>query len=67
MEPDSEMATNVADAAVSVVTPIDLDHTELLGDTVELVNRALLDSVKLGALDAGSSRPGEGRTSFGNC
>lgn len=28
-------ATNVADAAVSVVTPIDLDHTELLGDTVE--------------------------------
>lgn len=28
-------ATNVADAAVSVVTPIDLDHTDLLGDTVE--------------------------------
>lgn len=28
-------ATNVADAAVSVITPIDLDHTELLGDTVE--------------------------------
>lgn len=26
-------ATNVADAAVSVVTPISLDHTELLGDT----------------------------------
>lgn len=28
-------ATNVADAAVSVVTPVDLDHTDLLGDTVE--------------------------------
>lgn len=28
-------ATNVADAAVSVITPIDLDHTELLGDTEE--------------------------------
>ncbi|WP_144791755.1 folylpolyglutamate synthase/dihydrofolate synthase family protein [Kocuria palustris] len=28
-------ATNVADAAVSVVTPIDLDHTDLLGDTEE--------------------------------
>jgi dihydrofolate synthase/folylpolyglutamate synthase len=27
-------ATNVADAAVSVVTPIDLDHTDLLGDTL---------------------------------
>lgn len=26
-------ATNVADGAVSVVTPISLDHTELLGDT----------------------------------
>ncbi|MGO1183866.1 MAG: bifunctional folylpolyglutamate synthase/dihydrofolate synthase [Micrococcaceae bacterium] len=26
-------ATNVADAQVSVVTPISLDHTELLGDT----------------------------------
>ncbi|MDO5635258.1 MAG: Mur ligase family protein [Micrococcus sp.] len=26
-------ATNVADAAVSVVTPISLDHTDLLGDT----------------------------------
>ncbi|MCP3425790.1 bifunctional folylpolyglutamate synthase/dihydrofolate synthase [Rothia sp. AR01] len=28
-------ATNVADAAVSVVTPIDLDHTGMLGETVE--------------------------------
>jgi len=28
-------ATNVIDAAVAVVTPISLDHTRLLGDTVE--------------------------------
>lgn len=28
-------ATNVADAAVSVVTPVDLDHTDMLGDTVQ--------------------------------
>lgn len=28
-------ATNVANAAVSVVTPIDLDHTDVLGDTIE--------------------------------
>lgn len=28
-------ATNVADAQVSVVTPISLDHTDLLGETVE--------------------------------
>lgn len=28
-------ATNVADAQVSVITPIDLDHTEMLGETRE--------------------------------
>jgi dihydrofolate synthase/folylpolyglutamate synthase len=32
-------ATNVADAAVSVVTPIDLDHTDMLGDTLEDIAR----------------------------
>ncbi|MCL2736413.1 MAG: bifunctional folylpolyglutamate synthase/dihydrofolate synthase [Propionibacteriaceae bacterium] len=30
-------ATNVADAAVAVFTPIGLDHTEYLGDTVEQI------------------------------
>lgn len=30
-------ATNVADADVSVFTPISLDHTDLLGDTTELI------------------------------
>lgn len=28
-------ATNVADGAVSVITPIGLDHTDMLGDTLE--------------------------------
>ncbi|WP_315280301.1 folylpolyglutamate synthase/dihydrofolate synthase family protein [Kocuria carniphila] len=28
-------ATNVVDAAVSIVTPVDLDHTEMLGDTLQ--------------------------------
>lgn len=28
-------ATNVADAAVSIVTPVDLDHTEMLGETLQ--------------------------------
>lgn len=30
-------ATNVADAAVAVITPIALDHTDYLGDTVEQI------------------------------
>lgn len=30
-------ATNVADAAVAVITPISVDHQRLLGDTVELI------------------------------
>lgn len=30
-------ATNVADGDVSVITPISLDHTDLLGDTTELI------------------------------
>ncbi|WP_442875787.1 bifunctional folylpolyglutamate synthase/dihydrofolate synthase [Actinoallomurus sp. NBC_01490] len=30
-------ATNVADGAVAVVTPIGLDHTEYLGDTIEAI------------------------------
>lgn len=32
-------ATNVADAEVSVVTPIDLDHTDMLGETLEEIAR----------------------------
>jgi dihydrofolate synthase/folylpolyglutamate synthase len=30
-------STNVVDAAVAVVTPIDIDHTEYLGDSIEAI------------------------------
>jgi dihydrofolate synthase/folylpolyglutamate synthase len=43
-------ATNVLDAAVAVITPIDLDHTELLGETVTEIARE-----KAGIISAGAS------------
>lgn len=43
-------ATNVADAQVAVVTPIDLDHTHLLGDTV-----AKIATEKAGIIKPGST------------
>ena len=39
-------ATTVADAAVSVVTPIGLDHTEILGDTVAEIAREKAGIIK---------------------
>ena len=39
-------ATNIADAAVSVFTPIDLDHTELLGDTLAQIARTKAGIIK---------------------
>ncbi|RLY94840.1 bifunctional folylpolyglutamate synthase/dihydrofolate synthase [Kocuria tytonicola] len=39
-------ATTVADAAVSVVTPVDLDHTDILGDTVAEIAREKAGIVK---------------------
>ncbi|MFI7483482.1 bifunctional folylpolyglutamate synthase/dihydrofolate synthase [Kocuria sp. M1R5S2] len=41
-------ATNVADAVVSVVTPIDLDHTDMLGDTLEEIAREKAGILKPG-------------------
>ncbi|HEY0357502.1 MAG TPA: folylpolyglutamate synthase/dihydrofolate synthase family protein [Mycobacteriales bacterium] len=43
-------ATNVLDAPVAVVTPIDLDHTQLLGDTV-----AEIATEKAGIIHAGAT------------
>jgi len=43
-------ATNVADAAVAVVTPVGLDHTDYLGDTLELIA-----AEKAGIIKPGSS------------
>jgi dihydrofolate synthase/folylpolyglutamate synthase len=42
-------ATNVFDAAVAVVTPISLDHTKLLGDTVEDIAWEKAGIIKPGA------------------
>jgi len=43
-------ATNVLDAAVAVITPIDLDHTELLGETT-----AEIAAEKAGIITAGAT------------
>ena len=42
-------ATNVADAEVAVVTPIDLDHTHLLGRTMAEIAREKAGIIKPGA------------------
>jgi dihydrofolate synthase/folylpolyglutamate synthase len=42
-------ATNVADADVAVVTPIDLDHTHLLGRTISEITREKAGIIKPGA------------------
>ena len=42
-------ATNVADGEVAVVTPIDLDHTHLLGSTVAEIAREKAGIIKPGA------------------
>ena len=42
-------ATNVADGQVAVITPIGLDHTEYLGDTVELIATEKSGIIKPGA------------------
>ena len=43
-------STNVADGKVAVVTPIALDHTRYLGDTVEQIAREKAGILKPGAL-----------------
>lgn len=42
-------ATNVADGQVAVITPIGLDHTEVLGDTVEQIAMEKAGIIKAGA------------------
>jgi len=43
-------STNVIDAQVAVITPISLDHTHLLGDTVEDIAWEKSGIIKPGAL-----------------
>ncbi|MDQ1482232.1 MAG: dihydrofolate synthase / folylpolyglutamate synthase [Actinomycetota bacterium] len=42
-------ATNIADAGVAVVTPIDLDHTRLLGETIREIATEKAGIIKPGA------------------
>ena len=42
-------ATNIADADVAVITPIDLDHTHLLGSTIGEIAREKAGIIKPGA------------------
>ena len=50
-------ATNVLDAEVAVVTPIDLDHTQYLGDTVESIAAEKAGIIKPGATAIIAAQP----------
>ncbi|HET7397895.1 MAG TPA: folylpolyglutamate synthase/dihydrofolate synthase family protein [Intrasporangium sp.] len=52
-------ATNVADGQVAVVTPVDLDHTHLLGDDVEAIAREKSGIVKADAAVVAGEQPEE--------
>ncbi|AJT41142.1 bifunctional folylpolyglutamate synthase/dihydrofolate synthase [Psychromicrobium lacuslunae] len=52
-------ATNVADGAVAVVTPISLDHTELLGDTTRDIALEKAGIIKPGAFLVSSAQPSD--------
>ncbi|MDQ0619252.1 bifunctional folylpolyglutamate synthase/dihydrofolate synthase [Arthrobacter globiformis] len=50
-------ATNVGDGQVSVVTPISLDHTDLLGDTTEDIAYEKAGIIKPGGFLVSASQP----------
>jgi folylpolyglutamate synthase/dihydropteroate synthase len=50
-------ATNVADGAVAVITPIALDHTQWLGDTVEAIATEKSGIIKPGATAVIAQQP----------
>lgn len=52
-------ATNVGDAQVSVFTPISLDHTDLLGDTTELIAQEKVGILKPGGFLISSAQPAD--------
>jgi folylpolyglutamate synthase/dihydrofolate synthase len=51
--------TNVADGVVAVITPISLDHTRLLGDTVEEIAAEKAGIIKPGAVAVLAQQPVE--------
>jgi len=50
-------ATNVADGSVAVVTPISMDHTRYLGDTIELIATEKAGIIKPGAVAVIAQQP----------
>ncbi|MFE0457715.1 bifunctional folylpolyglutamate synthase/dihydrofolate synthase [Kitasatospora sp. NPDC058965] len=50
-------ATNVIDAAVSVITPISLDHTDRLGSTTGAIGKEKAGIIKQGAVAVVSQQP----------
>ena len=50
-------ATNVGDGQVAVITPISLDHTELLGDTTGLIAEEKSGIIKEGAFVISAAQP----------
>ncbi|MGP9838809.1 bifunctional folylpolyglutamate synthase/dihydrofolate synthase [Arthrobacter sp. 179] len=52
-------ATNVADGQVSVITPISLDHTDLLGDTVHEIALEKAGIIKVGGFLISSAQEPE--------
>jgi Folylpolyglutamate synthase len=49
--------TNVADGVVAVITPISIDHTRLLGDTVEEIAAEKAGIIKPGATAVLAQQP----------
>jgi dihydrofolate synthase/folylpolyglutamate synthase len=52
-------ATNVAGGAVAVITPIGLDHTEMLGDSIEAIAAEKAGIIKPGAIAILAQQPVE--------
>ncbi|OMH24700.1 dihydrofolate synthase [Tersicoccus phoenicis] len=52
-------ATNVADGVVSVITPISLDHTDVLGDTIEEIADTKAGIIKRGGFLVSAAQPVE--------
>ena len=50
-------ATNVVDATAAVITPVDFDHEQYLGDTIEAIAREKAGVVKPGAMVVLAANP----------
>jgi dihydrofolate synthase / folylpolyglutamate synthase len=50
-------ATNIADGAVAVVTPVAIDHTQYLGDTIEEIAAEKAGIIKAGAVAVIAQQP----------